>query len=76
MITISGGDKGWLYAMDTLARYNYINNLEHDKLFIDRCNSMKQLLKRKARLSKVKLSKQGKQTKYHKRAIPILPSQV
>ena len=75
MITIYGNDNGWLYAMDTLARYNYINSLEHDKLFIDRVNNMKGLLKRKARLSKVKLSKQGKATKYHKRAVPIAPSQ-
>jgi len=74
MMTLCGNDKGYLYALDVMARLNCINELESNPLFINRHNRYKLLLKRKARLSKVKTSKKGKATYYHKRVVPTPPS--
>lgn len=70
-----GGNAEWNFLIRYLAKEELKKKYISTYYFQNSVSKMKAILKRKARLSKVKINKKGKGTKYIKRDIPTPPSQ-
>lgn len=75
-ITAVGGNSGWAEAMDIMERLNTIKEIETNPNYLNRSNRLRKILKRKARLSKVRVSKKGNATKYKRRELPTIPTAI